>query len=474
MANLNSSTLERFALKCSEFSEKWFPDSWVFAALTTIVVAICILLLGASPKAVAIAYGEGFWNLTTFTMQMVFVVVGGYVVASSPPVEKLIEKIARIPNNGKTAVVLVALFSMLASLLNWGLSLVFGGLLVRAMARRTELKMDYRAAGAAAYLGLGAVWALGLSSSAAQLQANPASLPPAILSITGVIPFTQTIFLWQSGVVLLILVLVSLGIAYLTAPSANTAKDATACGADVRLSPRETFQPKQPAEWLEHTPLLVILLVILTAVWLFYELTSKPLIYAISGLNTYNLLFLTLGALLHWRPKAFLDSVAKAVPACTGIIIQYPFYGSIAAMMTLVKDASGQTLAHHIAGFFIKFSSHDTFALVVAAYSAIFGFLVPSGGGKWIIEAPYVMQAANELNYHLGWVVQIYNAAEALPYLIHPLFMLPLVGILGLKAKDLVGFSFVQLLIHIPLVFFLLWFLGNTLSYIPPIMPTPS
>ncbi len=68
---------------------------------------------------------------------------------------------------------------------------MFGGLLVRALARRTELRMDYRAAGASAYLGLGAVWAMGLSSSAAQLQANPASMPPGLVEITGVLPFTE-------------------------------------------------------------------------------------------------------------------------------------------------------------------------------------------------------------------------------------------------------------------------------------------
>ena len=94
---------------------------------------------------------------------------------------------------------------MLASLLTWAMSLVFGALLARALAHREELKMDYRAAGAAAYLGLGAVWALGLSSSAAQLQANPASLPPSILAITGGIPLSQTLFLWQSGALLLVL-----------------------------------------------------------------------------------------------------------------------------------------------------------------------------------------------------------------------------------------------------------------------------
>jgi short-chain fatty acids transporter len=131
-------------------------------------------------------------------MQMAFIVIGGYVVATAPLVAKLIDRLAAWPRNGRGAVAFVALISMLASLLNWGFSLVFGGLPVRALARRDELKMDYRAAGAAAYLGLGATWAMGLSSSAAQLQANPASIPKPLLAITGVIPFTETIFLWQS------------------------------------------------------------------------------------------------------------------------------------------------------------------------------------------------------------------------------------------------------------------------------------
>lgn len=197
--DIEDSRSARFALRCSSFAERWFPDSWVFAALAVLVVAVATQFIGATPTAAAMAFGDGFWSLIPFTMQMAFVVIGGYVVASSPPAVKLIDRLARIPTNGRSAVAWVALISMVASLLNWGLSLVFGGLLVRALARRTDLKMDYRAAGAAAYLGLGAVWALGLSSSAAQLQANPASLPPSILSITGVIPFTQTIFSGSPG-----------------------------------------------------------------------------------------------------------------------------------------------------------------------------------------------------------------------------------------------------------------------------------
>lgn len=99
------------------------------------------------------------------------------------------------------------------------------------------------------------------------------------------------------------------------------------------------------------------------------------------------------------------------------------------------------------------------------------GFFVPSGGGKWIIEAPYVMQAANELKVHLGWAVQVYNAAEALPNLINPFWMLPLLGVLGIRAKDVVGFTFTQLMVHTPLVLFMLWAFAATLSYHPPVMP---
>src|SRR6201999_1943542 len=101
---------------------------------------------------------------------------------------------------------------------------------------------------------------------------------------------------------------------------------------------------------------------------------------------------------------------------------------------------------------FTQIASHGTFALVIGAYSALLGLFVPSGGGKWIIEAPYVMHAANALQYNLGWTVQIYNAAEALPNLINPFWMLPILGILGLRARDLIGFTVIQFVINLPLV----------------------
>ena len=81
------------------------------------------------------------------------------------------------------------------------------------------------------------------------------------------------------------------------------------------------------------------------------------------------------------------------------------------------------------------------------------------------------MQAANDLKVHLGWAVQIYNAAEALPNLINPFWMLPMLGVLGLKARDLVGFTFLQFMVHTPVVLLMLWILAGTLTYMPPVFP---
>ncbi len=222
------------------------------AALGVVVAALAAFAFGATPTAAVKAFGDGFWSLIPFTMQMAFVVIGGYVLATAPVVARFIDVLARAPRTGRGALVYVALVSMLASLLSWGFSLVFGGLLVRALARRGDLRMDYRAAGAAAYLGLGAIWAMGLSSSAAQLQANPASMPPGLLAITGVLPFSETIFLWQSFVLTGVLIVVSLLICWTTAPSdarARTAQDFDVGETSTpALPPRAGVAPGQPAQ----------------------------------------------------------------------------------------------------------------------------------------------------------------------------------------------------------------------------------
>jgi len=459
----SESGLARFGLGLAAWSERWFPDPLVFALLGIVFVFLAGLCLHQSASKLAVQGVKNFWTLVPFTMQMVMIIIGGYVVATTPVVHRLIVALARVPKTGRGAIALIALFSMLTSLISWGLSLIFSGLLTREMARRVK-GMDYRAAGAASYLGLGATWALGLSSSAAMLMATKSSIPPALLAVSGVIPLRQTLFLWQSIALAAVLVVVSVVIAYLSAPSPENARTAEDFGIVDEVRPQVAEPRTKPGEWLEYSPLLTIFVGALM-VWYLIDFfrTSPQGALAALDLNTYNLIFITAGLLLHWKPRNFIRSVADAVPATGGVLIQFPFYAVIFGMIV------GTGISTWLADLFARVTTHGTYPLLVALYSAILGTFVPSGGSKWIIEAPYVLQAANLHQVHLGWVVQIYNAAEALPNLVNPFWMLPLLGILKLKARDLVGYTVLQMFIHIPIVFFLCWLFARYMPYLPPV-----
>jgi short-chain fatty acids transporter len=456
-----SAPLARAGQVLADACERYFPDAFVFALAAVLIVFAAGILLGEKPARLVTEFGEGFWVLVPFTMQMAMVIIGGFVVASSPPVARLIRALACVPATPRSAVAFVALFAMLSSLLSWGLSLIFTGLLVREVAVRVR-GIDYRALGAASYLGLGSVWALGLSSSAALMQATRSSIPASLLPITGVIPLCQTVFLWQNLVLAGILIAVSVAVAYFSCPEPRQARTAEEMG--IRFEPLlvERKAPGTPGERAEDAPWLSVGVAALMIAYLAIRFAGKGGLAALD-LNHFNLAFLALGLLLHGRPRSFLAAVGKSVPATAGVLIQFPFYAGIFGLI------SRTSIATVLADWFVWLTTRDSFPLVVAAYSAVLGILVPSGGGKWIIEAPYVMAGANAWQIHLGWTVQIYNAAEALPNLINPFWMLPLMGILNVRARDLAGYSILQLAFHIPIVFFFCWLFARTLPYLPPV-----
>jgi len=160
---LAGSWLSATGLRLSDWFERWFPDAFALALVAVVVVFIGSLAMGRSPLQTAQWFGAGFWDLVAFTMQMAMIIITGYAVAVSAPMYRVILRIAEIPKDGKTAAAFVGLFSMLTSLISWSFSLIFSALLAREVAHRVR-GADYRAVGAAAYLGMGSIWALGLSS----------------------------------------------------------------------------------------------------------------------------------------------------------------------------------------------------------------------------------------------------------------------------------------------------------------------
>ena len=458
-----SSWLAATGLRLSDWFERWFPDAFALALVAVAIVFVSTLAVGSSPLQSAQWFGAGFWDLVAFTMQMAMIIITGYAVAISAPVYRVICRMAEIPKNGRSAAAFVGLFSMLSSLISWSFSLIFSALLAREVTHRVR-GADYRAVGAAAYLGIGSSWALGLSSSAALIMAAPASLPKSILAISGVIPLGQTLGLWQSLLIAVLLAILSYAICYYSAPTADQARGMKEMGVEYVATKLDSSKPDKPGEWLEYSPVLTLVMSGCGIVYLVREVADKGAAI-ILDLNHYVFLFLIAGMLLHWRPRSFSRAVTAAVPSVAGVLVQYPLYAGIVKMMT----ESG--LAKHIADFFVAISTQHTFPLLVGVYSAVLGLFIPSAGGKWLVEAPYLLEAAKTHQVHLGWVVQTYNATEALANLVHPFWMLPLLGILGLKARDIVGYSTLQFVVHVPIVLFLVWILNYTLQYVPPLTP---
>jgi len=393
----------------------------------------------------------------------------------------MIRAIASWPRTPRGAVALVTAFTLAASWLNWGFSLVFGAVLAIEVARRVE-DVDYRALASASVLGLGSIWAQGLSGSAALQMATPGALQPQIRDIVaaggiipgGIISFRHTIFLWQSLASVVIEKIAVTAVMWLATPPPSRARTARDLGIELGKRPQSAQRTQNqnpeprtpnseprlpPGQRLEHSRLMTWLAVALGFTYLgrYFWQAGDPL--GALTLNVLNLAFLMVGFLLHGTPARLMRAVQDATPAVWGVILQFPFYAGIAGVIT------GTHLSQQVADLFVRVSTAATFPALVATYSAVLGVFVPSGGSKWVIEAPYVMQAAHTLRVHLGWVVSAYDLGEALANLVQPFWMLPVLGLFRLSARDVMGYTMVVFFAMTPIVLILVTVLGLTLRY---------
>ncbi|MEV6172392.1 TIGR00366 family protein [Streptomyces sp. NPDC051954] len=472
--------LARLALRFTAFTEKWLPDALGFVLVGTFAVFALGLATGekltgspSDPEAttgfgLVDAWGQGFWSLITFTLQMAMIVIAGYAVAVSPPVGRLIARIAQVPATPRGAIAFTAAVAMVTSYLNWAFSLIFTAILAKEIARRVA-GVDYRALGAMAFLGLGTVWAQGLSGSAALQVASAESSPPAVQEViaegrgSGLIPLTETIFLWQGIVATAVVFCVGVGMAWFLSPSPENAKTAEQLGVDLGPGVGQERTPVgrgRPGEWIESSPFFAILLFLL-GVWYLVRHFAEAEGNALNALdlNTVNLILILLALILHWRPVRLAQAVKEGTPAASGVLLQFPLYGGIFGMIAFTG------LSKTIAGWLVSVSNQFFYPAFIAMYSCVLGVFVPSGGSKWVIEAPYVMDAANQLQVNQGWVVVVYDLGEASANLLQPFWMLPTLTILGLKARDIMGYTFAMFLACFPVVLILVTLFARTLPF---------
>lgn len=438
--------LGRIALALNRWSERWIPSSFSIAVLLTLVTfGLAVGLTDTTPLQALVSWGDGFWELLSFSMQMSLVMVAGYMVATSGPVDRALSHLARLPRGPRSAVAWMALLSMALGLLNWGLSIVTSAVMVRRFARH-QPRVDYRLLVTAAYLGMGFTWHAGLSASAPLLVATPKHFLEAEI---GLIPLTETIFSsFNLGLAALVLLTFGIlvpalhpraGTAFTVDPGLLREDEAVAEGAEDPPPKRFEF-----ADWIDRAPFLGWLLALGGFLWLGRHFAQKG--WTALSLNVVNFLFLSLACALHGRPKRIVSAAEGGVRLIGGVVLQFPLY---AGMYGIIK---GSGLAEVLGAAFVASANAQSYPLLVYWYSGIVNYFVPSGGSKWAIEAPYILAAGKTLAVAPPKVVLAYAWGDMMTDLIQPFWALPLLRAARLDFRHILGYAMLLFLIYALLV----------------------
>ena len=430
-----------FGAALSRFTERWVPDSWVLCMiLTAVALGLAIFGAGVGLEEAVVAWGDGVWVLLSLAMQFTIAMVAAHACVSSPPVFRLLDRLASLPDPQKPlqAVALVGVFSLVTAYLNWALCLVACALFVPFICRRNP-RVDVRVLVASAYIGLGTVWHCGLSGSAPLILATPDN--PLLAPTSGrpvvdrLFPVTETLFTAFNLAYMGVIAAVGLLVALALHPRRNAVVLTPEQVEAILPKPPPTEPPPvTPAQRVEAFRGWVWLAVVLLAyplgrsIWLHGFGTSWTI-------NAYNTVFLVTALLLHGRAGSFLRACRQGVDAAWGIILQFPFYAGIFGLM------QNTGLGTWIGGLFSEIATQRTYPFVVYSYSAVMNLFVPSAGSKWLIEAPYLVPAAHDLDVSVVTVLLAYAYGDSTTNLIQPFFAIPILAVTKLRFGDVVGYT---------------------------------
>ena len=424
---------------CVRYAERYIPNPFLYAViLTFITVAAALLWTASNAGQVVDAWYKGIWEILAFALQMALVLVTGVTLADTPVVKNLLRKLAAVPAGQTGAAITVFFAGAIGSWLNWGFGLVVGALVAREIAKRLK-DVAFSFLVAAAYMGM-MVWASGLSSSIALATATPGSALNIVEKVTGkVAGFDRTIFTAYNLVpVVLLLILIPLALRFMgpdlkemkrVDPNALIAQD------EVSIPPERT---RTFATMLEHAWPLSLLLVLMGLFYEYHTIKHKGFHLDING---FIFIVLMLGLLFHWRPIRYVRSFETSARTVGPILLQFPLYGGIMGIMT------GTGLAAIIAQRFVDFSSAHTLPFWTFISSNIISLFVPSGGGHWAVQGPFMVPAAVKLNVDPALVAMATAMGEQTANMIQPFWALPLLAIARLGIKDIMGYCVIALVI---------------------------
>lgn len=459
--------ISRLGLLVSRAFQKTAPDPFVLAIGLTVLTAILALIFGDFAveedqwRIVAMldAWRDpatGFWRFLAFGMQMCLILVTGHALASTKPVRRMIDSLAAMPRSTAGAALLVSFFACCAGLINWGLGLIVGALLAREVGRslhKRGIPAHYPLLAAAGYTTM-LLWHGGLSGTApltmSSVSGAQAVLPAPVLERViadqdeTVIVTGQLVGLGQtlgSGLNIIVTGGLLLGVPLLVmllAPKRVEDMQSIAEFDVVVAEPPDELPPTTVPDKLDRSLTIALLLAVPLVLGLWRYVTQRGL--GSIGLNEINALMFALGLFLHGSPRAYMDAATEGVRGCAGIIIQFPLYAGIMGIM----QSAG--LVEKLALAFAAIGNETTLPLLSFFAAGVVNLFVPSGGGQWAIQGPIALEAGLEAGVEPAKMIMAVAYGDQLTNMLQPFWALPLLGITGVKARDIVGYTTVVML----------------------------
>jgi len=424
---------------CIRYAERYIPNPFLYALiLTFITVAAALLWTASNAGQVIDAWYKGIWEILAFALQMALVLVTGVTLADTPVAKRLLRRLGAVPAGQTGAAVTVFYAGAIGAWLNWGFGLVVGALVAREIAKRLK-DVDFSFLVAAAYMGT-MVWASGLSSSIALATSTPGSVLNIVEQVTGkVAGFDRTIFAAYNLVpVVLLLILIPLALRYM----GPGFKEMKRVDPNALIAQEEVGTPAERAHtfatMLEDAWPLSLLLVLMGLSYEYHSIRHKGFRLDING---FIFIVLMLGLLFHWRPIRYVRSFEAGARTVGPILLQFLLYGGIMGIMT------GTGLAALIAQRFVEFASAHTLPFWTFISSNLITLFVPSGGGHWAVQGPFIVPVAVKLHVDPALVAMATAMGEQTANMVQPFWALPLLAIARLGIKDIMGYCLIALVI---------------------------
>jgi short-chain fatty acids transporter len=440
------------ALLVEKGFKKLIPAPFTLAVLLTLVTMLLAFFFTGNQSMdgaanILTSWQFGMWDppLLVFAVQMMLILVLGHVLVLSKPVSRLTTKLTSVVRSNTSAVVMVAVSTMLVAFFNWGLGLIFGAIMARKVAETAKSKgfrINYPLIGAAGYSGL-MVWHGGMSGSAplkAAEEGHLASLFPLaedetlLQRLPSFISTEATIFSSWNLLLFAVLLVVIPAVLYLVSKTAPVKE--IDLPAEKVVSRNKIIKG---AERLDHSKWLNVLfgMLLLAAFFISYR---EDIQTANLTPNMLNFLMLSLCILMHGSFVSFLTALDEAIVGAAAILIQFPLYFGI---MGIMRETG---MVNDIAVFFAGIANEVSLPVYTFFSAGLVNIFVPSGGGQWAVQGPVVLESALQLGVPLNKAIMAFAYGDQITNMLQPFWALPLLAITRLKAREILPYTLILML----------------------------